>query len=43
MTGYIVMGVGIVLVAAGLIIGAITAVTAPSAKRKIEKRMKEKY
>lgn len=43
MAGYIVMGIGIALVAAGLIVAAITAVSAPSAKRKIEKRMKEKY
>lgn len=43
MTGYIVMGIGTVLVVTGLITAVITAVTGPSAKKKIEKRMKEKY
>lgn len=37
------MAIGTALAVIGIIIAAITAVTAPSAKRKIEKRMKEKY
>ncbi len=43
MTGYIIMAIGTALAATGIIMAIITAMTAPSAKRKIEKRMKEKY
>lgn len=43
MTGYIVMAIGTALAATGIIVAVITAATAPFAKRKMEKRMKEKY